>query len=497
MAMATSNAVARIIKHMDGAKLLLESLEGSEKYAEHMHIHFEHCANILKGQSMKFREAALLVSKVQSMPFFASQKTEMFSLIEECVKTEEWTQKPVDAVQQDFTQIHRYLSQETWEYLTDEDREDMVVCLKIANDAHKVGLRVASEPTYQKILALILYGKPAVSPQAQYKMLQVIKDKVKTIINRKLKMDDFPFVTKLPVAPEHHDQKWMEHAFGAGQSPPPVPSSVSLYKLDEICRGIPMRKSRRDVDTTVLRTSASCDQAQMPMQVVYQMMNMLNQNGLGGQMGRRDVDIPFDDLRNLKKARSADLLALMDIPRDTPQDMQRLEKLDKLEKLEKLKRLEAFEQSAGSASESPASAKAVEGPATPSAFEAHAATTALEAPAAPTAPKLPGPLEAARMLAEAAGGAKGIKRKGNGEDAAKEKAKEKAAKEKAKEKAAKDKAKQKAANGKPNASTSSNGKKDFKLPSDKRRLQLYPNGCSKCRRKPGCTPSCFKYRGGK
>jgi histone H1/5 len=30
------------------------------------------------------------------------------------------------------------------------------------------------------------------------------------------------------------------------------------------------------------------------------------------------------------------------------------------------------------------------------------------------------------------------------------------------------------------------------LPSDAARLKMRPAGCSKCRRKPGCTPSCFK-----
>ena len=36
---------------------------------------------------------------------------------------------------------------------------------------------------------------------------------------------------------------------------------------------------------------------------------------------------------------------------------------------------------------------------------------------------------------------------------------------------------------------------DVKYEKPPKALKMYPQGCSKCRYKPGCTPSCFKYRG--
>lgn len=46
---------------------------------------------------------------------------------------------------------------------------------------------------------------------------------------------------------------------------------------------------------------------------------------------------------------------------------------------------------------------------------------------------------------------------------------------------------------KPGAKAKGNVKKpELKKPPNA--LKLYPHGCGKCRYKPGCTPSCFKYR---
>ena len=123
----------------------------------------------------------------------------------------------------------------------------------------------------------------------------------------------------------------------------------------------------------------------------------------------------------------------------------------------------------------------------PKALQEDAAELAVVPKLVAQAKEAPGPFQVAAQLAAAA-----AKEKSKVSKEKKPKTKGKA-KAKAKAKATpKAKTVKQLAAGKATANKA--GAKDIPVPTLNQRLKLRPNGCGKCRYKPGCTPSCIKAK---
>ena len=67
-----NTAGAKLEKHMDGVRMLLESLKDPPHFPQWHHSHFQNILGLIEGSRLQFKAAARLVHKVKGMPFFES-----------------------------------------------------------------------------------------------------------------------------------------------------------------------------------------------------------------------------------------------------------------------------------------------------------------------------------------------------------------------------------------------------------------------------------------
>jgi hypothetical protein len=428
----------------------------------------------IRGVGMTMEAGALLIETMKQVDWspaeFDSLQAEVMNSVQLCLSGS------VRKCLQDYTALAAYLKAETWDELLGTALSTQAKLERLLTFAHQLGLSNPTESTYQFLCAVFLLateGQKAVSmqPCMRFETLKMIK-KVHKSLASKLQNPVFPHLQKLPSVVQDLEGAYpSEFAKLFGLSAP-VPSRLSWSDISICATGTPMRNSSK--------TSQLASAVQMlgsPGMTNLQNVPALLQglaNVYGNTFPHVQPQLPLTILSSAQsKVQTKIDNRLLALPSQT-----------------------SLQPSAAIMDTPQPQAPAVSAPAlthaaNPPAAIAHGTNGTEEKPkvsekSVDDAARVVMDAMAAKSAAAAAkAAADKVKQKKKNSNATKGKAtKGKAAKGNLKDKCKTPPPVAKAAKGK--------NKKKRPLPSDAERLKMRPSGCSKCRRKPGCTPSCFK-----
>ena len=467
-----ASVAAKLEKHMDGVSMLLESLKDTPHFPEWHESHFNHVLGMIEVASLQFKEAARLVHKVKGMPFFESEKMKLLEALEHsCTNAAVVAVDNASGKMQDYTKIHAYFADRHWAMAFDSSKDEMQKLDLFTELAASLGLRCASEPTQAMLLTLSLLSSKEYTPAVKHEMFKAAKKRIKAVCNQAVASPTLPYILQLPGQPDRMDRSWMAHAFPGMEEKvaKQQPKSWSAMRAQQLYLSIPQRSSNKMSQPASMSMMVPSANVSMtpgnPMVQMLQFMQMMQ--GMQGHL-QQETDIQI--LQNRKRP-----LQLEDVP-ETPAP--------------KAARVGLISPASG-AKEVPV--LQLDGdevkPEKPLQLEKAAGSSK-------------SPLAVAAILREQLEERKAAKK---AEDAAK-KAEQAAAKaaEKQAEKEAKNAAKaaeQQAEKEKKDAAKAAgapaaSGKADKweGLPSEAERHAARPTGCSKCRFKIGCTPSCWRKK---
>ena len=431
----------------------------------------------IKGATMTMEAGSLLIETLKQVDWspaeFASLQSEVMNSVQLCLNGN------VRKVLQDYTALAAYLPTEVWDELLG-DRSSQAKLERLLLFAHKLGLSNPTENTYQFICAMFLLateGQKAMNmqPCMRFETLKMIK-KVHKSHASKWPACVFPHLLKLPLTVQDLEGAYPSEFAKVFGSSAPVPSRLGWSDISVMATGTPMRNSSRTSQLASSLQMLGSTSFQSVPSLIQGLANMYGNSFAHTQPAQLPLTmLPANQTRVQAKLDNR-LLALPSQPSLQPS----------VAIMDAAHQLRAPAVSAGFV---PALTNAVDPPAAladepkdePKKViekSVDAATKvvmeAMAAKSAAAAAKAAAAKAAAAKAAAKAAAVPGAKGKKNSKAA-----KSKAAKEKCKTPASVAKGNLKIEEKKP-------------LPSDAARLKMRPAGCSKCRRKPGCTPSCFK-----
>ena len=478
-----ATAAAKLERHLDGVVMLLTSLKDTQHYPEWQDQHFKNVLGMIEGAKLSFREAARLVHKVKGLPFFESGKMKLLEALEHaCSDAAKVTDVGMNGGKmQDYMKIHAYFTERHWAVAFDSSSDEMQKLELFTELAASLGMRCASEPTQAMLLALSMLTSKEYTAAVKYEMFKTAKKRIKAVCNHAVADPTLPYILQLPARPDSMDSKWMAHAFSGKKIAGQPPQSWNIMQTHQLYLSIPQRSSNRmskPCSTSSMVPSAGISMtAGNPLAQLVQFMQMMQ--SMQGHQEEPAVEI-------LPRKRQP--LELEDAPVTPGPKAARLELISPASDAKEFPALQLARDASEFGPEKPTPP---EKPAEPS-----------KRPVA-VAAILRGQVEtrkATKKAEQAAAKAEKKAAQAEAKDAAN--AVKKAEKEKkdaatAAAKAAGSSPKDAPAASKDAAGSKISAKKATEdkwagLPDEKARLEQRPTGCSKCRRKPGCTPSCWK-----
>ena len=491
-------AVQKVVAIMDGVLNLWQSMGGDGcSAAEGMAKDgLQNVSKMIQDQSMlSFQDAASVNTKLTGMLCWSeSAKDDLKTMLSSKV-TFQPSSLPSDAThcgrrkQQDYTSFPSYCPDWLWELLLDKEVDWEKKIIAVSKLAVQLGMRCPSEMSSAVLMTMSLLDSMSdrgkVEDQSMYDLLQECKRKIKDVSENHAAVHEY--VQVLPrIADDFKSSPWYGEAFADGKHPAAM-MKVHLGDIMAFARKIPLRTSRSTVQPRsrllspgVQDNNAMASMMGMMMQFMQGQQQLQPQQQPPQQRNRAHCSLSAI-LNGSSRATASAGAGAGDAGGGGPagagtlaiEDVEEKEKLalerQKLEKekseLEKLRK-----------------------------------------------PVVPEPADGLQDVGSSV--SEGVRRLKDFMSAGKDKRtasakeagaqSEKAKKEKAKkEKVKKENAKKKE-NVKGNVKTENvkgNVKEDVKkvkkenvkIPA--RLVKMYPSGCSKCRHKAGCTPSCFRGRG--
>ena len=416
----------------------------------------------IRGVCMTMEAGSLLIEKLKEVDWspaeFASLQSEVMNSVQLCLAGS--ARKAL----QDYTALAAYFPAEVWDELLGSTLSSQAKLERLLLFAHKIGLSNPTEHTYQFLCAVFLLateGQKAINlpPCMRFETLKMIKKVYKSLSQMWL-APAFPHLPKLPSAVDDLEGAYPNEFAKVFGSSAPVPSRLCWSDISKIATSTPMRNSSK------------ASQLASSMQMLGDMANVQSMpallQGLASLYGN-----------SFPHPQPAQLPLTM-LPAVQAKVQTRLD--NRLQALPSQPRLQP---SAAIVDAAQLHAPAVSAP---------ALTHAVVPPAA-IADGTNGTEDKPKVIVKSVDAAARVVMEAMAAKSAAAAAKAAADKVKG-EKLKNCKApKAKAAKGKcktPPPVAKGKNKKRKALPSDAERLKMRPSGCSKCRRKPGCTPSCFK-----
>ena len=476
-----------VVAIMDGVLNLWTSMGGDLPAAQSMAK--DGLLNITKSieeqSSIAFQDAAAVNNKITDMTCWSQgQRDDLKSLLSSKVNLTQPTSLKSDAThcgrrkQQDYTSFPYYCTDEIWDLLLDNGVEwenKIIVASKLAA---ALGMRCPTELSCAVVMTMSLLDSMSergkFEDQSMYDLLQESKRKIKDACDNHFAVHEY--VQVLPQSPDDFKSSpWYGEAFADGKHPAAM-MKVHFGTIMSFARKIPLRTTRSTVQPRRLNSHGALQDNNGMTTMMNMMMQFMQgqqqqppqqrnnrahcslsailnggcrSDGRAGAGGGRSEQLAIEDANDEERKK----LAL---------ERQQLQK-EKAE-LEKLK-VDADLSKEIHDDDLPGD-------------DAAAETSLAEAP-----PKNESVAEGVRRLKQFMSSSAG-----EAKVASNLKARPAAAPSKQREAGVKNDKKKKVEKGK-------NVKKVVKkqvVPSHL--TKRYPEGCSKCRWKPGCTPSCFRYR---
>lgn len=415
----------------------------------------------IRGVSLTMDQGSSLIEAMKSVDWspaeYASLQSEVMNSVQLCLAGS--GRKAL----QNYTALAAYLPAEVWDELLGSTQSSQAKLEGLLHFAHKLGLSNPTENTFQFICAVFLLateGQKAMNmqPCIRLETLKMIKKIFKSLVS-KWPAGVFPHLQKLPSSVLDLQEAYPNEFARMFGSSAPAPSRLSWSDISVIATGTPMRGTAK-----TSQLSFSSQMLGRPDMTSVQSVPALLQ-ALAQTYGNV-----------LAHTQPAQLPQLMLLPAAQSRVQAKLDH-----------RLALPSQSS-----LPPSVPIMNMDALPPPVTAES-TSAFTAAASP--PASLGDIEAKPKVTQKSveAAAKVVMEAMSAKSAA---AAAKDAKHEKKIKATKGKAtKGKATKGKcktPAPVAKDKNQKKKPLPSNAERLKMRPDGCSKCRRKPGCTPSCFK-----
>ena len=531
---------AELVQYAEAVGNFLHSMEQFSDFEQLRTIEVQRLVEKLEGKSFSFPEASVVADALKKLPLMSSQKDALLSRLAGAVQaTGNPAPVPARRGMQDYTDLGHLLDEPTWHIVTNQalgtDRRfDCVVTYLAA----KLGLRCASEPTWAAVTALILLGDDheSMTPAQKHSSYKHMSSRGKAICESQGPVRR-TWITKLPSSPDLLPSDYRDVAAQV------VACRVNQAQLNTLRNSIPCRVTHKSVRSDALALSSTCKPggpaapggnvvANMMMQMMMQMFQrrerdhaddelpagftMLRPRGSSPQVdasARSLASAGMSPGASSHTARTAGPVTLSDpaalthaLARDPATAPGGPAAAAPAAPTARTAALVPAAPAALAPTAAPTAALAL---AVPTAALAHAAPTAAPAAAPTTAPALPADIFAttallrqkrAQVMKKPA--AKANKRRRAGaSDADPSQADPSDADP---NQAGPSDADPSQAGANPNQAgpsaglgqAGSSGIPRLVLPFSLEEAKIKaPNGCSKCRYKPGCTPSCWRTRG--
>ena len=458
-----------MIQHIRAVALLLESVKGSPSGPEIRKQQVLSLKHMFQSRRFTPAEAEQLAEALNSIQWDPVELVELQAelLSKDTDSLTGLSRRPL----QDYTSMHNFMTTDVWDRLQSKERQQRDGLDVLLLFAIRLGLRCPTEATYQTIACIHMLAQDGLSNVQQMtldqRLAQVrsVKSCFRNALNHAVDVLRV-HVLRLDDLEEKHPDIWLQ-VFGDGN---PVSSRITWQDLSQCMLMTPMRASRRASVPTIQIETPLATQAQNFASFMQSQMHQMQQMQtltLHALHARQTTPVePFEQGVDVQPA----------LPMLEDRTPPRVEPIPSISE-EVTPRTEREEV----AEVTPTAAVT-----TRSSHSVGEATAALL--------KAMENRGSAKAQAKAQAKAKATGNKGSARGKASTK-KPASQKTKVKRTAMKRKTTSKKATQTKTSSTKPGTKKRpnlSSLPSNAKRLQMRPSGCSRCRFKPGCTPSCFK-----
>lgn len=471
--------MAKAILHLDGLKRYFDVLQQTspERLSAARKEHFDPLKALLSNAAFSLVEASEVLEKLNVLGWTGAEKAELAGLVRTSLPEQVSVGNAARRGLQDYTNLHLYLKQDMWDYLASGASFESKVGVVIEH-AVNLGLRCPSEPTVQRVLALSIMSDAARSlqPGVLHELFKNVKSRLKASCSKGPR-NEYPHILQLPADWKDLSEEWRSLAL---QNEAPAPCAISRGELASLSSKIPLRSTNSAVSSraSFLTPYGHAVPPFDPQACVAYMMQQFLPHC------KPPVETPLRISFQPRNSRS------FSQPLQLTQGPQHDGYMGTAVNREQSDRFDASNVASQHDSQHLAETQQPMQPMPADAADARADAADARADACSHGQMQPMPeqpaqvqslsrkhdvLTATALIVEAMGNkhAEQVCKKPAGNC--------KVVKAPA--------LKQKRAQAKAKSSTTV-----AELPSKKRSLQLAPHGCSKCRNKPGCTPSCWKGR---
>ena len=459
---------AMLLQHLGAVDGFLKAMQNHSGYDSIREKQFELCRSKINGMpNLNIEEVSALVVRIARMPWTDYQVKALQVACDEKVggmvlEKGSKGRRPL----QNYVNFPMYLTQSIWLALLSGQHAPAVLIAMLAKHLANLGLRLPSEKTCSMITAVLLWRQHRNFDDVQKHQLYIqVKAQLKKLLS--CVSDQSPgcsYVVDLPLNPNELSKEWQDRAFAQEARADPQMDTQILHMIQ-----------------SSIRERVSPMVATPPVSQQVGIQNMSFGNGL------RNLQIFHPEPRRVQDLGQAPsvgtgMLALANGPACQP------------------------EKQASQPAMQPTSQPASQQPAVQQLQPLAEPANTMQPMSQPAAQQLQPPAQAAEAEVKVP---RALGKRESGVDKMAEVFREKLNESKGSTPKAKAKGKPKPkAKPKANAASKAKPKKPVGSTTMKRpaaamkrssakpqdALKRYPSGCPKCRYKPGCTPSCFRYR---
>ena len=282
---------AELVQYAEAVGNFLRSMEQFSDFEQLRTIEVQRLVEKLEGKSFSFPEASLVADALKKLPLMSSQKDALLSRLAGAVQAN-GNPAPVAAARrgmQDFTDFGNMMDDATWSVVQNQalstvQRFDCIATYL----AVKLGLRCSSEPTWAAVTALILLGDnhESMTPAQKLSSYRHMSSRGKAICESQGPVRR-TWITKLPSSPDLLPSDYRDVAAQI------VACRVNQAQLNTLRNSIPCRVTHKSVRSDAVALSAlssPCQPAGAPGNMMAQMMMQMMMQMFHGTSQRRERD---------------------------------------------------------------------------------------------------------------------------------------------------------------------------------------------------------------